>query len=96
VKVEGWLEAAPGETASYDVTLKMEHAALLRRDDAYAVMDGSIQLRGAGLEALVTGKVLLERAEIMIPDHVADDIPQLEVVEIHGDRTVEAPAACSS
>ncbi|MFO8088536.1 MAG: translocation/assembly module TamB domain-containing protein [Desulfatiglandaceae bacterium] len=91
VRVEGWLEAAPGETASYDVTLKMENAALLRRDDAYAVMGGSIRLRGTGLEALVTGKVLLERVEIMIPDHVANDIPQLEVVEIHGDRKVEAP-----
>jgi translocation and assembly module TamB len=95
VEAAGWLDLVPGEAASYDVTLKMEDAALLRRDDAYAVMDGSIRLRGAGSEALVTGKMLLERAEIRIPDHAGIDIPQLEVVEIHRDGTVEAPASSS-
>jgi autotransporter translocation and assembly factor TamB len=96
VRIEGWLKAAPGETPSYDVTLKMEHAALLRRDDAYAAMGGSMRLEGTGVEALVTGKVLLERVEIMIPDNVGNDIPQLEVVEIHEDQTVEAPPASST
>jgi autotransporter translocation and assembly factor TamB len=91
VEVGGWLEAAPGETVSYDVTLKMEDAAVLRRDDAHAVMDGSLRLKGTGLEALMTGSMVLKRAEIMISDHVANDIPQLDVVEIHGDRTVQPP-----
>jgi len=92
VEAAGWLEVVPGQTASYDVTLNMKHAALLRQDHAQAVLDGSIRLSGTGVEPLVSGNLRVERAEIMIPDHVANDIPQLDVVEIHGDQTVEAPA----
>jgi len=89
VKVGGWVEATRGEAISYFITLEMEDAALLRRDDAYAVADGALSLGGKGREASVSGSVQVKRAEITIPDRTADDIPQLEVVEIHKDGPVE-------
>ncbi|HDR16341.1 MAG TPA: hypothetical protein ENN79_12830 [Desulfobacteraceae bacterium] len=95
VEVVGWIEAGYGGAISYDVTLGMDDAALLRRDDVQAVVDGSLRLNGTGSEAFVTGKLVLDRAEIMIPDRVANDIPRLEVVEIHGDRSAAPPGPSS-
>ena len=89
VKAAGWLEMASGEGVSYSVSLEMLNAAVLRRDDAFVVVDGLLSLAGSGREASITGQVQIERAEFTIPDRVARGVPLLDVVEIHDDGEAE-------
>jgi translocation and assembly module TamB len=81
---DGWLELDPAAHLPLSVTLRLNNAGLVDRDDAKAWISGDITMSGDMADAIIESKLRVERAEISIPDGGGPNLPALEVEEVGG------------
>jgi len=74
----------------HQVGIDLELAELVRRDDASAVLSGSLTLEGSQTSGSLGGQLTVNQAEIRIPDRLGPDVPELDVIEVN-DRDEEIP-----
>jgi translocation and assembly module TamB len=80
---QGQLELSPWQGFPFKLDLAMEKAKPFRYDWASATLGGDLTLTGSFTEALLTGRIQVDTAEFRIPDRLAPEIQNLEVVEIN-------------
>lgn len=96
ISAEGWLDLLPHKGFPFQVDVSMGQASLIRRDDARATVGGRMSLSGSIDEATLTGRIMLETAEFLIPEHLPPEITEIEVLEIDarpGETIAERPPA---
>lgn len=86
ISAHGWMDLIPNKDFPFNVGLVSEHAKLVRLDDATATASGDLELSGSLAGTLLRGQLEVNEAELRIPNRAAADIPELEVIEIHGSR----------
>ncbi|HEX6141485.1 MAG TPA: translocation/assembly module TamB domain-containing protein, partial [Geminicoccaceae bacterium] len=88
----GRIDLDPAQNYPLAVQVNLKDATLVRRDDVEATLGGQVRLEGDLQRSAVRGRVVVERAEIGLPDPSGGpDIAVLDVEEVG--RGVEAPAA---
>jgi len=80
----GWLELDAEADFPLSVTLTLDDARLVNRDDVDGRISGDITLSGDLSDAEIKGDLKVERAEIQIPDGGGPNLPEIEVTEIGG------------
>jgi translocation and assembly module TamB len=86
ISARGWIDLIPNKDFPFNVDLVSEHAKLVRLDNATAIASGEVELSGSLAAILLQGQLEVNEAELRIPNRAAADIPELEVIEIHGIR----------
>jgi len=72
------------EGATVSGALTTEEAVLVRRDDVVAAISADISVEGPVTEPLISGEVLIDRAEVRLVQTGAPSLPELGDVEIKG------------
>lgn len=86
----GWLEVDPDADFPLSLSLRLDQALLVDRDDAEARITGDIAVIGDLGQAEVTGDLKVDRAEIFLPDGGGPNLPEIQVTERNG-RFVNPP-----
>jgi len=84
IATKGWLELDAEGHFPLSVTLNLDDARLVNRDDADARVSGEIAMTGSLNEAKVEGELTVNRAEISLPDGGGPNLPEIEVTEVGG------------
>ncbi|MGI9505682.1 MAG: translocation/assembly module TamB domain-containing protein, partial [Geminicoccaceae bacterium] len=84
LSANGWLDLDAEANFPLSVTLELDNARLVNRDDADARISGEIAMTGNLADAVVEGDLFVNRAEISIPDGGGPNLPELEVTEVGG------------
>ena len=87
--VAGWLEIDPRRAFPFQLDLDFQKSKIVRHDWLTAKGKGRVQLKGSFSHALLTGEVQVESGEFRIPDRIPPEMPNLDVIEIHGREPVE-------
>ncbi len=87
---KGWLEFDAEADFPLSLTLTLDDARLVNRDDLDGRVSGDIAMIGDLGSAQIKGDLSVNRAEISIPDGGGPSLPELEVVEVGG-RIVNPP-----
>jgi autotransporter translocation and assembly factor TamB len=74
-----WQDDVP--TTNMRITAKEAH--ILNRENASGVVDGTLNIKGSTKNIHITGALDLGPLDIFLPEEFADDIPEIEVVEIN-------------
>jgi translocation and assembly module TamB len=82
IKAEGWV----GLEADFplSVSVRLDDAELVSRDDAEATLAGDISIEGDLSDALIKGDLLVMRAELSIPEGGGPDLPDIDIEEVGG------------
>jgi len=82
--MEGWLDASAEKGFPLQGTLVLQEARLARYDSATGTVNGRLHLEGSIRRPKLTGEIEITSADLKLPKRFSQDIPELEVVEIHG------------
>ncbi|MGI9420031.1 MAG: translocation/assembly module TamB domain-containing protein [Geminicoccaceae bacterium] len=85
LEAEGWLELDADTDFPLSVSVKLDKAELVDRDDIDGRISGDIALTGSLAQAEINGDLTVNRAEIAIPDGGGPSLPALDVTEVGGD-----------
>jgi translocation and assembly module TamB len=80
---QGRLEFVPGQGFRFNLDLALEKAKPFRYDWATALVGGNLTLTGSPSEAMLAGQIRVDTAEFRIPERLAPEIHDLQVVEIN-------------
>jgi translocation and assembly module TamB len=83
LSAQGLLELSPRQGFPFRLNLSLERAKPFRYDWGSAVLGGDLTLTGSFAEALLAGRIRVESAEFRIPDRLAPEIQNLQVIEIN-------------
>lgn len=83
LSAQGQFEFIPWQGFPFKLDLALEKAKPFRYDWASAILGGELTLKGSFAEALLTGRIRVETAEFRIPDRLAPEIRNLQVIEIN-------------
>ncbi len=81
---EGFVEIDPAASFPMELTLSLQSARLVQTNEADATLGGQLRVAGTALASSLTGRIEVERADIMIPDQVGPSVPTIQVEEIGG------------
>lgn len=81
---EGWMDMNLEQGLPLHTTFLFKNAVLVRHDLATGKVSGRLGLEGSTRRPKLVGEIQVESAELHIPKYLASDVPELEVVEIHG------------
>ena len=87
---KGWLELDADAKFPLSLSLSLDRARLVNRDDMDGRVSGDIAMTGDLGHAEIKGDLLIDRAEISIPDGGGSNLPELQVTEVGG-RIVNPP-----
>ncbi len=82
VDAKGWIDLDPEASFPLSVSVTLDEAKLISRDDVEATIAGDLALRGDLNDALIKGDLVVQRAEISIPEGGGPDLPDIEVEEV--------------
>ena len=85
LEAEGWLELDADTDFPLSVSVNLDKAELVDRDDIDGRISGEIALTGSLAQAEINGDLTVVRAEIAIPDGGGPSLPALDVTEVGGD-----------
>jgi len=71
------------EPTRYEGELNLEHFTILNRSDAMAVASGRLQLSDKARGARLGGEVIVESAELRVPETLPPKVVKLDVVEVN-------------
>jgi len=80
---QGQFEFSPGQGFHFKLDLALEKAKPFRYDWGSAILGGDLTLTGSLSEALLAGQIRVDTAEFRIPERLAPEIQNLEVIEIN-------------
>jgi len=83
LSAQGQFEFSPGQGFPFKLDLVLEKMKPFRYDWASAVIGGDLTLAGSLSEALLSGRIQVDTAEFRIPERLAPEIQNLEVIEIN-------------
>lgn len=83
LSAQGLLELIPGQGFRFELDVALEKARLFRYDWATAVAEGNLRLTGSLSGATLAGQIRVDTAEFRIPEQLAPEIQDLEVIEIN-------------
>lgn len=85
-KIEGigWIDLSPSANFPLSLSLSSNQAQLVDRDDFDATVTGDVTMRGNLDKATIGGKLIVNRADISIPEGGGSDLPIIEYEEIGG------------
>lgn len=83
LSAQGQFEFIPWQGFPFKLDLALEKAKPFRYDWASAILGGELTLKGSFAEALLTGRIRVDTAEFRIPDRLAPEIQNLQVIEIN-------------
>jgi translocation and assembly module TamB len=86
----GQLKLVPEDGFPLSVTLNLDQALLVDRDDAEARISGDVAMTGSLDEAEISGDLKVDRATIFLPDGGGPNLPEIDVTERNG-RFVNPP-----
>jgi translocation and assembly module TamB len=89
ISIQGRIYMDPARKFPFEIKADLQKTKLLRMDEATAACDGSVTLSGDGLGALLSGSVQVGPAELRIPDRLPPEVPEIEVIELWGNRPQE-------
>lgn len=89
---KGWLELDADAEFPLSLSLSLDEARLVNRDDVDGRVSGDIAMSGDLGHAEIKGDLSIDRAEISIPDGGGPNLPELEVTEVGG-HIVNPPEA---
>jgi translocation and assembly module TamB len=92
VKASGSVDLA-ANPVGVDLDLGLTDFLVARGDDMTIAADGALKLAGSMKDLKASGKIGVRRAELYIPDRLPANVVKLDVVEIGGPKTAEAPKA---
>ena len=72
------------DASGIDLGTRIDHAVLVRRDDIVARIDGDVAIKGPVNALDVTGKLMIEEAEVRLVSSAAPTIVTLDDVRIKG------------
>ncbi|MEM9441478.1 MAG: translocation/assembly module TamB domain-containing protein, partial [Pseudomonadota bacterium] len=91
----GWLELNAESSFPLAISLNLDQALLVDRDDAEARISGDIAMTGNLNKAEVQGDLKVDRAIIFLPESGGPSLPNIDVTERNG-RFVNPPEAEAS
>jgi len=83
LSAQGRFEFSREQGSRFKLDLALEKVKPFRYDWASAVVGGDLTLAGSFSEALLSGRIQVDTAEFRIPDRLAPEIRNLEVIEIN-------------
>jgi translocation and assembly module TamB len=83
LSVQGQFEFNPWQGFPFKLVLAMEKAKPFRYDWASAILGGDLTLTGSFTDALLAGRIRVDTAEFRIPERLAPEIQDLQVIEIN-------------
>jgi translocation and assembly module TamB len=93
VSAQGQLELSAEQGLRFKLDLALEKVKPFRYDWASAILGGDLTLTGSLFKALLTGRLVVDTAEFRIPDRLAPDIRDLQVIEINKPVETRQPGA---
>ncbi len=76
-------------TPSIDMTAKIDHATLVRRDDAWAKMSGDLALAGPFTDLVARGRIMINKAEVRLIGGAPPRLVELDGIRIKGEPEPE-------
>jgi len=83
LSAQGQFEFSPRQGFPFKLDLVLEKTRPFRYDWASVILGGDLTLAGSFSEALLTGRIRVDTAEFRIPDRLAPEIQNLQVIEIN-------------
>ncbi len=83
-EASGWIELNPDDNFPFSLAIDLQEAELLATDDMEAILSGDIALLGDLEKAVIEGDVLVNQAEIWLPDSTGPSLPDIDIEEIGG------------
>jgi len=83
LSAQGQIEFSPGQGLRFKLDLALEKVKPFRYDRATAIVGGDLTLTGSLSEALLAGQIRVDTAEFRIPERLAPEIQDLQVIEIN-------------
>lgn len=80
----GWLQLDAEADFPLSLSLNLDEARLVNRDDIDTRISGDIAMTGNLAGASIEGDLTVDRAEISIPEGGGPNLPEIEVVEVGG------------
>lgn len=80
----GRIALAGGTIGALDATVTLDKFRVLRLDEARVEMSGRVRLAGTPAKPQVSGDLTVERADIMIPKKLPDEVETIDVVVVDG------------
>ena len=80
----GWLELDSDADFPLSLSLTLDRARLVNRDDMDGRVSGDIAMTGNLARAQIKGDLSIDRAEISIPDGGGPNLPELRITEVGG------------
>ena len=90
LEAEGWMNLDADADFPLSVTLRLDKAELVDRDDIDGRISGEIAMTGNLAASEIDGDLTVDRLEVSIPDGGGPTLPELEVTEVGG-RIVNPP-----
>ena len=84
LEAEGWLELDADADFPLSLTLRLDKAELVDRDDVEGRISGEIAMVGSLVTPEIKGDLTVNRAEISIPEGGGPNLPEIEVTEVGG------------
>jgi translocation and assembly module TamB len=95
MSVSGWVDLA-GTVPSFEFSAQASNLDVVRRDDLRATVDADLALDGNLEDALLSGSVELEDAEVFLTGDVPATIPTLDVTQVNTGRPDEEAQAAAA
>jgi len=92
VSLNGWFELSPDRDFPFHMDIALRDATLIRHDSVTATMGGDLVFAGNRQGAILSGEVTLYPLDVRIPRRLPQGIDDLEIIEIHEEKT-QAPVA---
>ncbi|MGI9493715.1 MAG: translocation/assembly module TamB domain-containing protein, partial [Geminicoccaceae bacterium] len=84
IEGSGWIDLDPAADFPLSLSLSMDQAELLSRDDIEGTISGDIAMLGDLSTPKIEGQLLVNHAEASIPEGSGPDLPVIEVEEVGG------------
>ena len=84
IEATGWIDLNPVANFPLSVSVVLDDARLVNRDDVEATIAGDISMIGDLSDALIKGDLMVMRAEVSIPESTGPSLPDIDIEEIGG------------
>jgi translocation and assembly module TamB len=91
LSAHGRLEFATAQGFRFELELALEEVKPIRYDWGTAVVGADLTLKGSLSEALLAGRVRVDSAEFRIPERIAPEIQDVQVIEINKTGGTQGP-----
>lgn len=84
IKANGFVGLDPEANFPLSLSVTLDNAEVVNRDDVEAVLAGTISMLGNLSDAEIRGKLEVRRAEIQIPEGGGPSLPDIDIEEVGG------------